>query len=161
MVSEKGEERLCKGYGFVNFSLEQDAEKALAHFHGRKFMGNKLRVDFAKPRERGERPGARSAAEDEAPPAAPAPKPAAPAPKPAQPRPAAVSEELRKRKREAFKQKEKKKEPGSKMKSWRLIIRNLAFKVSAFFPLLYVRSRSSSSFLSRGCSPPADSCLVR
>lgn len=57
VVCEKGDEHVCKGYGFVTYSLDADAERAIEHFKKAKFMNKRLVVDYAKPRERGAREG--------------------------------------------------------------------------------------------------------
>ena len=109
VVCEKGEkERVCKGFGFVTYSLDADAERAIEHFKKSRFMNKRLVVDYAKPRERGARgdaahgEGTRQFIDDRAPKPAPPPKP----------------------KREKL---VKKKEKNPKI--WRLIVRNLGWKV--------------------------------
>ena len=45
-----------KGFGFVEFAQDADAQKAKAELDGKEFDGRSLRVDDAKePRERGQR----------------------------------------------------------------------------------------------------------
>lgn len=120
-MCEKGEkERVCKGYGFVTYSLDSDAERAIEHFKKAKFMNKRLVVDYAKPRERGARADGFAedvnAQPDEVKPIAvekERPKPT-PKPKP-EPKP--------KRPREVKPKKEK------NVKRWRLIVRNLGWKV--------------------------------
>lgn len=46
-----------KGFGFVEMTNPEDAEKAISMFHGKEFMGRELTVNLAKPMEaREERP---------------------------------------------------------------------------------------------------------
>jgi RNA recognition motif-containing protein len=44
-----------KGFGFVEMSSQEEAEKAISMFHGKDFSGRALTVNLARPRE--ERPG--------------------------------------------------------------------------------------------------------
>lgn len=44
-----------KGFGFVEMSSQEEAEKAINMFHGKDFSGRALTVNLARPRE--ERPG--------------------------------------------------------------------------------------------------------
>jgi len=47
-----------RGFGFVEMSSQEEAEKAIALFHQKDFQGRPLTVDTAKARE--QRPGDRS-----------------------------------------------------------------------------------------------------
>jgi RNA recognition motif-containing protein len=40
-----------KGFGFVEFSSPEEAEKAMTALNGTQFMGRTLRMDEARPRE--------------------------------------------------------------------------------------------------------------
>jgi RNA recognition motif-containing protein len=44
----------AKGFGFVEMSSAEEAEKAISMFHGQEFMGRTITVNVARPRE--ERP---------------------------------------------------------------------------------------------------------
>jgi RNA recognition motif-containing protein len=44
-----------KGFGFVEMSSSEEAEKAITMYHGKDFSGRPLTVNLARPRE--ERPG--------------------------------------------------------------------------------------------------------
>ncbi|MGZ9164200.1 MAG: RNA recognition motif domain-containing protein [Anaerolineales bacterium] len=44
-----------KGFGFVEMSSQEEAERAITMFHGKDFSGRALTVNLARPRE--ERPG--------------------------------------------------------------------------------------------------------
>lgn len=39
-----------KGFGFVTFASDEDAEKALEAFNGQEFQGRALKIDYARPR---------------------------------------------------------------------------------------------------------------
>ena len=39
-----------KGFGFVTFASDEDAEKALEAFNGQDFQGRALKIDYARPR---------------------------------------------------------------------------------------------------------------
>lgn len=52
--------RKCTGVGFVHFALREDAKKAIDFMQGASFTGRKLRLDFARPRERGAESGGAS-----------------------------------------------------------------------------------------------------
>ncbi|MCA1899294.1 MAG: RNA-binding protein [Chloroflexi bacterium] len=41
----------AKGFGFVEMSNAEEAQKAISMFHGQEFMGRTLTVNIAKPRE--------------------------------------------------------------------------------------------------------------
>lgn len=41
---------LSKGFGFVEMSNEQEANKAVAELHGRRFGGNQIRVKLVQPK---------------------------------------------------------------------------------------------------------------
>lgn len=43
----------AKGFGFVEMSSAEEAQKAISMFHGQDFMGRTLTVNVAKPREEG------------------------------------------------------------------------------------------------------------
>jgi RNA recognition motif-containing protein len=40
-----------KGFGFVEFAEEEQAQKAVSMFNGKDFDGRTIKVDFAKPQE--------------------------------------------------------------------------------------------------------------
>lgn len=44
----------AKGFGFVEMSSDEEAQKAISMFHGQDFMGRSITVNVARPRE--ERP---------------------------------------------------------------------------------------------------------
>ena len=44
----------AKGFGFVELSTAEEAQKAISMFHGQEFMGRTITVNVARPRE--ERP---------------------------------------------------------------------------------------------------------
>lgn len=46
-----------KGFGFVTFSDEESAKKAIAEMDGKDFEGRALKVSEARPREESERSG--------------------------------------------------------------------------------------------------------
>jgi len=48
-----------RGFGFVEMSSKADAEKAIAMFNGKEFMGRALTVNEAKPQQKRERFGER------------------------------------------------------------------------------------------------------
>ncbi|ODQ65064.1 RNA-binding domain-containing protein [Nadsonia fulvescens var. elongata DSM 6958] len=48
--------KMSKGFGFVSFSLPEDAEKSLAQCRKKKFKDRLLKIEFAKPRERSDKP---------------------------------------------------------------------------------------------------------
>ena len=55
-----------KGFGFVEFAQDADAQKAKAELDGKEFDGRSLRVDDAKePRDRGDRGGDRGGQRNE------------------------------------------------------------------------------------------------
>jgi len=41
----------AKGFGFVEMSTDEEAQKAISMFNGQNFMGRVLTVNIAKPRE--------------------------------------------------------------------------------------------------------------
>ncbi|KAF2403237.1 RNA-binding domain-containing protein [Trichodelitschia bisporula] len=49
-----GQTKKCKGYGFVTFADAEDAERAQTEFDGFAFKGQKIKVEVAEPRHRGE-----------------------------------------------------------------------------------------------------------
>jgi RNA recognition motif-containing protein len=51
MLEDRETDRL-KGFGFVEFEVQADAEKAL-ELNGKDFEGRALKVNIAKPRESG------------------------------------------------------------------------------------------------------------
>lgn len=52
MVTEAGEDKRSKGYGFAKFVLKDDAEKAIAELNGSLIDGKKISVQWAKRRQR-------------------------------------------------------------------------------------------------------------
>ena len=40
-----------KGFAFVEFNTQADAEKAISMFDGKEFQGRSIKVNFARPRE--------------------------------------------------------------------------------------------------------------
>ncbi|MEW6410450.1 MAG: RNA-binding protein [Nitrospirota bacterium] len=48
-----------RGFGFVEMSSKADAEKAIAMFNGKEFMGRALTVNEARPQQKRERFGER------------------------------------------------------------------------------------------------------
>jgi RNA recognition motif-containing protein len=46
-----------KGFGFVEMSTDDEAQKAIAEFNGKTFEGRKLNVNEARPQERRDAPG--------------------------------------------------------------------------------------------------------
>lgn len=52
VVTDKKSSR-CTGLGFVYFALREDAGKALQMFQGASMGGRRLKLDFARPRQRG------------------------------------------------------------------------------------------------------------
>jgi len=45
-----------KGFGFVEFNTNEDAEKVLNELNGKDFKGRPLKIDFARPKTNGPRP---------------------------------------------------------------------------------------------------------
>ncbi|KAF2803206.1 RNA-binding domain-containing protein, partial [Mytilinidion resinicola] len=56
----------CKGYGFVTFADAEDAQRAREEFNGKKFKGQKIKVEFAESRHRDEEKGTAPSAVAEA-----------------------------------------------------------------------------------------------
>lgn len=48
-----------KGFGFVEFSSNEEAQKAISMFNGQSFMGRNITVNVARPREERPRSGGR------------------------------------------------------------------------------------------------------
>lgn len=48
-----------KGFGFVEFSSNEEAQKAINMFNGQSFMGRNITVNVARPREERPRSGGR------------------------------------------------------------------------------------------------------
>lgn len=58
MVTEAGEEKRSKGYGFAKFVLKDDAEKAIKDLNGSLIDGKRITVQWAKRRQRVNKPEA-------------------------------------------------------------------------------------------------------
>ncbi|QIX01745.1 hypothetical protein AMS68_007262 [Peltaster fructicola] len=52
----------CRGYGFVTFADQEDAQKAKVEFNGKLLDGKKIRIELAEARERGDKAGVKNEA---------------------------------------------------------------------------------------------------
>ena len=57
VITDKNTGR-SKGFGFVEFEIEEEAQKAIEMFHGKDFEGRALVVNEAKPKEENSSPAA-------------------------------------------------------------------------------------------------------